>query len=95
MKNRLAAAIILVLASTTLFAHGGHPHVRGTVAAVTSSVIEVKTTEGKLVDVPLPKVPTVLVGSKRGTIADAKKGLRVVVHLDAQGKAAEIHLPPR
>ena len=95
--------IVLTLAFTFLgllgllgdglaLAHGGHPHVMGTVAAIAADHLEVKTKDGKTVSVPLTRDTKYLRGDQPAAPADVRTGERVVVHLGAQGTAAEVHL---
>jgi len=85
--------LLIVLTSALAFAHGGHPHVLGTVTALTADHIEVKTKDGKTVSVPFTKTTKFLKGDQPATAADAKIGSRVVVHLGEGGAAVEVHLP--
>jgi hypothetical protein len=84
-------AILLVLPGVAL-AHG-HGHVMGTIRAVHSDHLDVQTNDGKSVSIPLAKATRYFRGSARATAAGLKAGARVVVHLAADGSAAEIRLP--
>lgn len=89
----LAALVSLVPIAAS--AHGGHKHVMGTVASVNLETIAVKTVSGT-VAVPLAADTHYYHGSgtkNPAQAADVKDGMRVVVHLDARQKAAEIHIP--
>ncbi|HEY2739367.1 MAG TPA: hypothetical protein VGK45_13250 [Thermoanaerobaculia bacterium] len=92
-KTMVLTTLLILLVSVLAFAHGGHPHVLGTVTALTADHIEVKTKEGKTVSVPLTKTTKFLQGDQPATAADAKVGSRVVVHLGEGGAAVEVHLP--
>lgn len=89
--RRLLASILFVLV-TPLFAHGGG-HVLGTVAKITPQSIEVKASDGKLVEVPITSSTRFMVGEKSVTIDAVHAGSRVVVHRSKDGNAEEIHLP--
>src|SRR5437763_15757819 len=87
------AAMFLVPAS--LLAHGGHPHVLGTVASINATTIVVTTSAGSK-SVGLAGATKFYRGSGEShpaTAADVKTGMRVVVHLGGDGKAVEVHIP--
>jgi phosphate/sulfate permease len=81
----------LVLACGLAFGHG-HGHVKGTVAAVTATRIDVTTKNGNTVSVPLTAATLYLKGKAKATRAAVHVGKRVVVHLGAKGEAEEVHL---
>jgi hypothetical protein len=77
------------------FAHGGHKHVIGTVSSVASKILVVKTSTGN-VSVPISNTTRFYHGrgtQQEATAAEVQKGMRVVVHLGADGKAVEVHIP--
>jgi|ERR1700680_5128720 hypothetical protein len=77
------------------YAHGGHKHVIGTISSVESKTLVVKTSTGN-VSVPISNTTRFYHGSgtqQEATLAEVQKGMRVVVHLGADGKAAEVHIP--
>ena len=84
-------AILFVLPPLAL-AHG-HGHVMGTILTVQPDHLDVKTKDGKTVSVPLAKSTRYFRGNARATASELKAGSRVVVHLAADGSAAEIRLP--
>jgi hypothetical protein len=84
-------AILLVLPAAAL-AHG-HGHVLGTILTVHPDHLDVKTKDGKSVSVPLAKSTRYFRGNAKATASDVKAGSRVVVHLAADGSAAEVRLP--
>jgi len=87
-----ATAMFLLLTCGVVLAHGGHPHVMGTVTAVAADHLEVKTKDGKAVSVPLAKTTRYSKGDQKATPADVHAGDRVVVHLGADGAAEEVKL---
>lgn len=92
MRKITILTLLIILIAAFALAHGGHPHVLGTVTALTADHIEVKTKDGKTVSVPLTKTTKFLKGDQPATAADAKVGSRVVVHLGEGGVAVEVHL---
>ena len=83
---------ILLAVSTAALAHG-HGHVMGTILTVHPDHLDVKTKDGKSVSVPLAKSTRYFRGNAKATASELKAGSRVVVHLAADGSAAEIRLP--
>lgn len=94
MRKLIAVVSVLTLfAGPSLsLAHGGHGHVKGTIAEASADRLEVRTTDGKTVSIPIKKETKLLKGSKRAQASDLKAGARVVVHLGADGSATEVHL---
>jgi len=94
MKKFLFALLALsVLVPALPMAHPGHEHkTMGTVASIEKNTLVVKSTEGK--DVTFEIVPTTEFkrGNNKGTLADLKAGLRVVVVTagETEKKAKEI-----
>ncbi len=76
----------LALMAGDFWAHGGKPHVMGTVQAVDEHHVEVKTQDGKLVSAPLTDNTKYFKGSAPVSRADLKVGQRVVLHLEGEGK---------
>ncbi len=94
MRKRLALlSMAAILSSGTLLAHEGHRHVMGTIAAADATRLEVKSKDGRTTSVPVGAGTKYFKGKSEGTAADAKTGLRVVIDLDANGKAAQVRLP--
>jgi uncharacterized protein YabE (DUF348 family) len=91
----LAVAVAMLLVPASIFAHGGHAHVLGTVASISASTIVVTTSAGtKRVGLAeATKYYRSTDESHPATAADVKPGMRVVVHLGGDGKAAEVHIP--
>ena len=87
--------LLILLASTLALAHGGHGHVMGTVAATAAGHFEVKTKDGKVVNVPLAKATRFYLGKKKAGAGDVQVGQKVVVHLGADGAAEQVKLPAR
>ena len=98
IKARLILfAVVSLIVAPLAFAHGGHKHVIGTISSVASKTLVVKTSTGN-VSVPISNTTRVYHGSgtqQEATPAEVKKGMRVVVHLGADGKAIEVHIPER
>ena len=97
MKMRVFLIAVVMIVPVLAYGHGGHKHVIGTVSSIGSTNLVVKTSTGN-VSVPISKTTRFYLGSgtqQRATADDARKGMRVVVHLDAGGNAIEVHLPAR
>ena len=96
MKARLILlAVVLLLITPFALGHGGHKHVIGTVSSVSSKVLVVTTSSGE-VSVPLTNTTRFYHGSGTGQAAthgEVVEGIRVVVHLGADGNALEVHIP--
>ena len=93
--SRFGFALLLLFMPALLFAHGGHKHVIGTVSSVSSKVLVVTTTSGA-VSVLLANTTRFYNGSGTDQTAahgEVVEGMRVVVHLGADGKAVEVHIP--
>ncbi len=88
MTRRLALmALVVTFAAGTAFAHPGHDHkIMGTIASIDGKHVIVKTTDGKEVSVQITEKTRLLKGKARGTAADLRAGLRVVVNV---GNGAE------
>ena len=95
MKARLILFAVVVLLAPLAFAHGGHKHVIGTISSVATKTLVVKTSTGN-VSVPISNTTRFYHGSgtrQEATASEVQKGMRVVIHLDAAGKALEVHIP--
>ena len=83
MKQLLFAVLALsFLIPAVPMAHPGHDHkLMGTISSIDKNKIVMKTTEGK--DMTFEVVPTTTfkVGAKKGSQADLKAGMRVVVNV--------------
>ncbi len=75
----LALSILALLVSTALFAHGGHVHTMGTVSAIDSKHVEVKTQDGKTVSIALTPDTKYVKGKATAKFADIAVGTRVMV----------------
>lgn len=99
MHRRFAvvASLALLLTGLPLFAHGGRPHVMGTVVSFSGNTLVVKTSEGSasFAVAATTKYYHGTDTSRPAEPADVKTGMRVVVHVGANGKAAEVHIPAR
>ena len=96
MLKRIGTLTVLMVVffHTLAFAHGGGPHVMGTVAALDAQHVVVKTKDGKTMSVLLNDKTTYSKGAAAATSADLKVGDRVVVHTTGKGDpltAGEIH----
>lgn len=98
MKNISAAfialAMLALIASPKAAAHG-HGHVMGTVAAVTADHVEVTTQDGKTKSIPITPKTKIVKGTAGVTASDIAPGMRVVVHLAADGSAELLKLPSK
>jgi hypothetical protein len=83
MKHFLFAVLALSLLVPALpLAHPGHDHkLMGTISSIDKNKVVMKTTEGK--DMTFEILPTTAFkkGKQKGTQADLKAGLRVVVNV--------------
>ena len=95
MKTRqFLVNLVLATFATIAFAHGGHKHVIGTVESMSATTIVVKTAAGST-SVPLSTETKYFRGSDTkhpAKASEVENKMRVVVHLGADGKAAEVHM---
>ena len=77
---RSMALALLIGLSGVAVAHGGGPHVMGTLKAVDAKSVVVTDTENKDVTVAVDDNTVIEVDGKRATATDLKLGARVVVH---------------
>ena len=85
-----------VALSALMSAHGGEPHIRGSVVSATDTAIVVKTTGGATQTLAIDSSTKVLRGKAKGSLQDVKVGDRVVVHVMKHADrlmAEEIDLP--
>lgn len=82
----------LLAAPGSLLAHAGHHHVMGTISAMDAAHIEVRTQDGKSVSVPVGAATKYFKGKAASSLSDVKVGARVVVDVDKDGKAEQVHL---
>ena len=93
MKKHVSTALLALMLATTsaLLAHGGHKHktIMGTVKSVDASHIDLTTTDGKKVSVPLVKTTTFMRGDKTVLADQVKVGTRVVILLGEDDRSAQ------
>ena len=88
----LALAVLFAFSPAFALAHG-KGHVKGTISAVSTDQLTVKSEDGKEIQVVLTNKTKFSKGKAPATAADAKVGSRVVVHLGDDGNAAQVQLP--
>lgn len=91
----LTLSIATLLASATLFAHGGLVHTMGTVTAIDAKHIEVKTQEGAIVSIQLSGDTKYVKGKAPAKPSDVAVGMRVMVESKKDKEklvAAEVRL---
>ena len=93
--RRISALLFAVLLPAVAAAHGGMREIRGTIQKVETDSVIVKRVDGNTEAVQLAPSTTYKVGNETGSRRDLRAGSRVVVHFGRDGKALEIHLPPR
>lgn len=91
LLGTLSIVILLALPAVAL-AHGKHPHVRGTIASVDATHMEVKTTDGQTKSVALRPDTKYFNGKAAGAASDASVGSKVVIDMGHDGKADEVHV---
>lgn len=87
--------ICTLLLGTLAFAHGGMEHVLGTVTAITSHSLSVKTRDGAARTVEFDGETKFLKGDAPATIKDVQVGSRVAIHAhknDNALHAAEVRI---
>jgi len=89
------AVVVLCLVPVAAFAHAGHDHhkVMGTVVAIDATHIDVKTSKGAKVAVPLTSSTMFMRGNDMAKASDVKPGTRVVIELTEKGQAEHVKLP--
>ena len=95
--RKLSAVFVLAALMTVpgaVFAHGGKPHnkVMGTVTAIDATHIQVKTTKGTSVSVPLAANTMFMRGDAMAKASDVTSGTRVVIEKSADGKAEHVKM---
>lgn len=78
--KRLLLSLSLFAAPVVALAHGGLTHVMGTVAALSSTEVDVKTTDGKLTKVDTDAATRWVKGANSIAEAAVHTGDRVVIH---------------
>jgi Cu/Ag efflux protein CusF len=94
MKRIFALPIALALTASA-WAHNGMEHVMGTVAAITTSSLDVKAATGKVTTVGTDSKTMWMKGKAMITAKDIHTGDRVVIHakkVDGKLIAAEVEL---
>jgi len=94
MKFRLSIlASLLALFTGAAFAHGNEVHVKGTIEKISADSVQVKTADGKSVEVKLAASTVYLVRSnnedKPAKAADLAVGYLVVIHATSKDNALE------
>jgi hypothetical protein len=87
-RTILALAFLHGFAATPALAHGGGPHLKGTVSAISADQITVDAEGGPAVAKITPDTRFVR-GKAAGKREDLKQGDRVVVHTRKKGDALE------
>lgn len=84
------SVVVLALAATTVFAHGGVEHLVGTVVKVADNVLTVKTAKGN-VDVKLDGKTELTKSDRKAKLGDLTTGARVVVDIPEGSKDKVAH----
>lgn len=93
MKHLALIIASALVAATSLVAHEGNEHVRGTVTALSAQSITVQTTEKATTVLTFTSKTTFVKGGKPARLADLKVGDRVVVDVPKGTKrAAEVQI---
>ena len=93
-KQALMMAVWVGLAASPLLAHGGAPHLKGTVLEITADEIKGKGVDGRDSQATITAETKFVRGKAPGNKDDLKQGDRVVVHTRKRGEgleAVEIH----
>ena len=94
ITNQIASRVVpfviasIVVAAAAAHAHGGKPHLLGTVVQLHENHLIVKNQAGKERTVELNTKTKLEKAGKAATRADLVAGVRVSVHFDADGKTA-------
>jgi translation initiation factor IF-1 len=89
MRRILTVAFLLGLGASPLLAHGGGPHFKGTISAITADQITVESTDGHVAVAKITPDTRFVRGKVIGKREDLKRGDRVVVHTRKQGDTLE------
>lgn len=91
ITNLLGTSLLmLTLACTQVFAHGGFDHVTGTVVKLENNVLTIKTAKGDTA-VTLDAKTEITRGDHAAPAADLKAGVRVVVDIPEGSKTKLAH----
>ena len=91
IRKSIAAVLLMALLAAAALAHGGLEHVLGTVAKITSTVITVKTTAGKTVEVGINAKTVITKAEKPLPVGEIHVGDRVAIHAEKEGAALTAH----
>jgi hypothetical protein len=89
MKWILLSIALLLGPLSPAFAHGGGPHLKGTVSAISTEQITVEAEGGKPASAKITPETRFVRGNAEGKREDLKRGDRVVVHTRKHGDALE------
>ena len=93
-RRTMMLAMLLGLASSPAFAHGGGAHLKGTISGLTADRITVKAADGHKVEAAITEQTLFVQGHTACKREDLKQGDRVIVHTRKRGsglEAVEIH----
>ena len=93
--KRLVAVLLVLAAFGAAYAHNGMVHVMGTIAAMSTSSVDVTEKSGKTTTVVVNDTTRWLKGPDAVNPTDAKVGDRVVIHakpVDGKLIAAEVEI---
>ena len=85
----LSIALLPGSAAPPVLAHGGGPHLKGTVSAISAEQITVEGEAGRPASAKITPETRFVRGKATGKREDLKQGDRVVVHTRKQGDALE------
>lgn len=88
-KQALTMAVLLGLAASPVLAHGGGPHLKGIVVAISADEIKLKGVDGRESEAKITTATKFVKGKEPGTRDDLHPGGRVVVHTRKKGDALE------
>jgi hypothetical protein len=94
MKTRLPLLVVfLAVCGSVAIAHGNKVHVRGTVEKTSADSLQVKTPQGKIVEVKLGAATVYLLhtadADKPAKLSDLAAGDLVVIHATPKGDSLE------
>ena len=89
MKLRMMTGAFALLATGTLFAHGGAEHVVGFARTITADSVTVETPKHEMVTVLLTPKTEVMKSEVKAKMSDLKVGERVVIHAE-KNKAGKL-----
>ena len=90
MRKVVTLLIALLVAASVAHAHGGKPHLLGTVERLHENQLTVKDKDGKERTVELAATTKLEKGGKAATRADLVPGVRVSVHFGEDAKTASL-----